>query len=119
MADENRPAIGGGTGGTAGTGELDASRDSDTKVAERGEGLADKSVEAAIGEGGPDRIGGTGSSVANSGRSSTETEAGESSPADPGDPGGMGGVRAGSRTPNERPPGGVSPIGGESEEKRG
>ncbi len=37
---------------------------------------------------------------------------------DPGDPGGMGGVRVGSKTPGDRPPGGVSPLENEDREKQ-
>lgn len=35
MADETKPAIGGGSGGTAGTGELDATPDINIDVKER------------------------------------------------------------------------------------
>ena len=125
MADDTRPAIGGGTGGTAGTGEPDATPDSGVGAKEvRDDGQAglvggEDELEGAIGAGGGDSVGGTGSSVANSGRLSSEGTGGASSPTDPGDPGGMGGVRAGSRTPHDRPPGGVSPLSGGEEESRG
>ncbi len=113
--DETGPAIGSGTnGGTGGTGPTETvAEGGDVAQAQRdgdGESLAggDDSVEAAIGGGG--RVAGTGGSPELSGRSTSEGTGSGSIAPDPGDPGGMGGVRASARSPDNRPPGGVSPI---------
>ena len=80
------------------------------------EGLSagDDSVDAAIGGGAA--VSGSDGAMARSGRLTSEgTGTGGGAP-DPGDPGGMGGVGAGSRTTDDRPPGGVSPIATEESE---
>lgn len=112
--DDTRPAIGSGTnGGTGGTGPTEAVPEGgDVAQAERegdGESLAsgDDAVETAIGGG---SVAGTGGSPELSGRMTSEGTGNGPIAPDPGDPGGMGGVRASARSPDNRPPGGVSPI---------
>ncbi len=114
--DETKPAIGSGTNG--GTGPTEATAEGgDVAQAQRlsddddRQSLAsgDDAVEAAIGGGG--NAAGTVGSPAISGRTTSEGTGARTSPPDPGDPGGMGGPRGRARTPDNRPPGGVSPIG--------
>lgn len=124
--DDTRTAIGRGAGGT---GDPDAA---DRNAARGGEAAEDErdrdepealsggdaSTDAAIGRGGPGKVQGTGSSVELSGRMSSEGTGPLPNPPDAGDPGGMGGVRADRSTPDDRPPGGVSPMGEDEAEDR-
>ena len=122
MAENDTSRAGGG--GTSGTGEPEASAKaggeerSDRTSEAKSESLAggDDSVDAAIGGGG--HIAGTGSSVARSGRLTSEGGPPVSTAPDPGDPGGMGGVRSRPASHDRRPPGGVSPIEDKNREKQ-
>ncbi len=109
-APVSRPDPASREGGTSGSGSPEASArttsEQDVAQANReSTGLA----AGLTGEGGESRVAGTGSSVANSAKRTSEGTGGEPSPPDPGDPGGMGGARA-PASAHDRPPGGVSPV---------
>lgn len=121
--DRERPAFGGLGGGTGGTGDRNASATPENAGARQPESnskdslaAGDDSVDAAIGAGAKDKVSGTGTAAARSGRASSEGGDGRASPADPGDPGGMGGVGTNATPARGRPPGGVSPIDGDQDE---
>ena len=110
--DDRKSAFRGGTGGTSGTGQPDATPDTSDRT-------RDSSAAANV-SAGADRLAGSGASVARSGRTTSEGT-GESLPNPPGggDPGGMGGTATNRERPHDRPPGGSSPVESGKEPSRG
>ncbi|HEX9946089.1 MAG TPA: hypothetical protein VGA98_00965 [Allosphingosinicella sp.] len=111
MADQNND------GGTAGTGEREASVASGS--GQRGGG-DDRANELGGGEG--SGAGMTGAGAATGDASEMRSEGGGAAGgaglggADAGSPGGMGGVRVAGGTGTDRPPGGLSPLQAEEQE---
>ena len=118
-ADESkRSAETGKPESNADAGSVEVAERDEQESDRKAESLAagDDSVDAAIG--GAGRIAGTGSSVARSGRLTSEGGTPLPNPPGAGDPGGMGGVASNRAPRHDRPPGGVSPIGHESSGER-
>jgi hypothetical protein len=118
MADEDRNST---DGGTAGTGDTEVLPERETDAG--GEGQGDDLANALGGGGSATGAGMTGAGAATGDASAMRSEGGGAAGAaglggtDAGSPGGMGGVGASGGTGTGRPPGGVSPLPPEEQER--
>jgi hypothetical protein len=109
MADQNRD------GGTAGTGDREAATASGS--VQRGDG-DDRANALGGGEGRGAGMTGGGSATGDAGQMRSEGGGGDGlGGPDAGSPGGMGGVRAAGGTGTDRPPGGLSPVQPDDEDR--